>query len=77
MPHAHPSGFPLHAWDCADDGKGQVFPPPYDEGGLSAAAAPGGAPSYCIETGRSLLRGFRKHPQIMNHSSETELAPTA
>ena len=38
-------------------GEGQVFPPPYDEGGLSAAAALGCAPPYCIETGRSLLPG--------------------
>ena len=62
MPHAHPSGFPPRALEYADDGEGQVFPPPYDEGGLYAAAAPGGAPSYCIETGRALLRGFMKHP---------------
>ena len=32
--------------------------------GLSAAVAPVGAPSYCIETRRSLLRGFMKHPQL-------------
>ena len=30
-------------------------------GGLSAAAAPVGAPPYCIETGRSLLRVHRLH----------------
>ena len=33
-------------------------PSPYDEGGLSAAAAPVGATPYCIETGRSLLLGL-------------------
>ena len=32
-------------------------PSPYDEGRLSAAAAPVGAPLYCIETRRSLLPG--------------------
>ena len=32
--------------------------------GLSAAAAPGGAPPYCIETGRALLHGVMKHPQV-------------
>ena len=40
---------------------------PTMKGGLFAAAAPGGAPPYCIETGRSLLPGkrnrFMKHPQ--------------
>ena len=35
---------PPRALDCADDGEGQVFPPPYGEGGPSAAAAPIGAP---------------------------------
>ena len=28
---------PPRPLDCADDDEGQVFPPPYDEGGLSAA----------------------------------------
>ena len=36
--------------------------PHYDEGGPSAAAAPVGAPPYCIETGRSLLRSYRASP---------------
>ena len=35
-------------------------PSHYDEGGFSAAAAPVGAPPYCIETGRSLLPGKRQ-----------------
>ena len=39
-------------------------PSPYDEGGLSAAAPPVGAPSYCIETRRSRLRGVMKHPHL-------------
>ncbi len=58
-------------------------PSPYDEGGPSAAAAPVGAPPYCIETGRSLLprrrgsrllpkrdkyrNGVMKHPQVSAH----------
>ena len=45
----HGEGNPL---GCACGIRG---PSPYDEGGLSAAAAPAGAPPYCIETGRSLL----------------------
>ena len=36
-------------------------PSPYDEGGLSAAAAPVGAQPYCIETRRALLRGHRSY----------------
>ena len=63
---------PPRALNCADDGEGNPLacadgmrgPSRYDEGGLSAAAAPGGAPSYCIETGRSLLRGVMKPPQL-------------
>ena len=35
-------------------------PSPYDAGGLSATAGPGGAPPYCIETRRSLLPGKRQ-----------------
>ena len=60
---------------CVNDGEGNPLactcgmrgPKPYGEGGLSAAAAPGSAPPYCIETGRSLLPGRNrdmKHPQL-------------
>ena len=56
---------PAPAWH----GEGQVFLPPYDEGGLSAAAAPVGAPPYCIETGRSLLRKHRSQ-------RDREVSPT-
>ena len=74
MPELQAS-LPYSAWG-ANAGEGQVFPPPYDEGGPSAAAAPVGAPPYCIETRRSLLpreRGsrpllkgdkFMKHPHV-------------
>ena len=75
MPHAHPRGFPPRTLECADDGEGQVFPPPYDAGGLSAVAPPVGAPSYCIETRRALLRGFMKHPRFtcrINHMGNSK-----
>ena len=38
-------------------------PSPYGEGRLSAAA-PVGAPPYCIESGRARLHGFMKHPHF-------------
>ena len=51
----------------ADDGEGNPLacacgirgPSPYDEGGLSAAAPPVGAPPYCIEPRRALLQAYR------------------
>ena len=40
------------------------------KGGLSAATAPVGAPPYCIETGRALLHGIMKHPQLREGVSQ-------
>ena len=48
-------------------------PSPYDEGGPSAAAAPRGAPPYCIETRRSLLPKKRNRSK----SHETILTTTS
>ena len=51
----HGEGNPL-ACTCGIRG-----PKPYDAGGPSAAAAPGGTPPYCIETRRSLLPNASKY----------------
>ena len=49
------AGFPRERWSARAMARDR--PSPYDERGFSAAAAQGGAPPYCIETGRSLLPG--------------------
>ena len=55
---------PPRTLECADDGEGQVFPTPYDEGAFyRPIASRPGCLSYGdiarIETGRSLLPGKR------------------
>ena len=49
-------------------------PSPYDEGRLSAIAAPVGAPPYCIETRRALLPGKQNCSEVSrNHFDNNEL----
>ena len=72
---------PYRVWR-ADDGEGNPLacacgmrgPSPYDEGGLSAIAAPGGSPPYCIESGRARLQGYRTTDMNFYHKGG-ELMP--